>query len=186
MPDIHFLIVGDGKERANLEHLATQLKLANVTFTGARPKSQMPQVLAASDVCVATLKNIRMFSTTYPNKVFDYMASGRPIVLGIDGVIRHVVEAAQGGIFVPPGDHMALAAAVRQLYNDRAGARVMGQNARRYVEKHFNRSQQARQLVRLVERLADRENPDHDGSENDDTTEPVSFNIFQQRQRSTA
>ncbi len=55
-------------------------------------------MLAASDVCVATLKNIRMFSTTYPNKVFDYMAAGRPIALAIDGVIRQVVEAAGGGI----------------------------------------------------------------------------------------
>ena len=67
------------------------------------PKRRMPEVLAASDVCVAILKNIKMFTTTYPNKVFDYMAAGRPTVLAIDGVIRQVVEAAEGGIFVPPG-----------------------------------------------------------------------------------
>src|SRR5262249_55244077 len=98
-PDIHFLLAGGGKERANLEAQTSQRGLRNVTFTGPLPKSRMPEVLAAADVCVATLKNIPMFTTTYPNKVFDYMAAGRPTVLGIDGVIRSVVEAAGGGIF---------------------------------------------------------------------------------------
>ena len=61
-----------------------------------------------------------MFTTTYPNKVFDYMAAGRPTVLGIDGVIRKVMDAAQGGIFFPPGNGDALAAAIRTLHADRA------------------------------------------------------------------
>ncbi len=108
---IRFLLVGDGKERSHLERMAKELGLPNVIFAGARPKSQMPAFLAASDVCVAILQNIPMFRTTYPNKVFDYMAAGRPTILAIDGVIREVVEAALGGIFVPPGDDAALAAA---------------------------------------------------------------------------
>src|SRR5207253_6663029 len=54
---IHFLLVGDGKQRPKLESLARQLNVANVTFAGARPKSAMPAVLAASDACVATLKD---------------------------------------------------------------------------------------------------------------------------------
>src|SRR5262249_19159679 len=90
--DIHFLLAGDGKERVKLEARAAQLALKNVTFTGALPKSRMPEVLAAADVCVALLQNIPMFTTTYPNKVFDYMAAGRPTMLGIDGVIRKVMD----------------------------------------------------------------------------------------------
>src|SRR5262249_42849797 len=106
--DVHFLLVGDGKERKNLEDQARRLGLCNVTFAGTVPKDQMPDVLAAADACLATLMNIPMFSTTYPNKVFDYMAAGRPTLLAIDGVIRTVVEEAGGGLFVPPGDHVAL------------------------------------------------------------------------------
>lgn len=155
--DIHFLLVGDGKERANLEALASQLQLPNVTFAGSRPKLEMLEVLAASDVCVATLKDIPMFRTTYPNKVFDYMAAGRPTVLAIDGVIRKVVEAANGGIFVPPGDDAALAAAVQDLSRDRGRARSMGLAARAYVTEHFNRHQQAPQFLNLLKRvLADK------------------------------
>jgi len=151
--DIHFLIVGDGKERENLECLHAKLRLTNVTFAGSRPKSQMPRYLAASDACLATLRDIPMFRTTYPNKVFDYMAAARPIVLGIDGVIREVVEAADGGVCVPPGDADALAQAVRQLADTPDRGRDMGRRAREYVALHFNRDQQADEFCRLMSQV---------------------------------
>lgn len=151
--EVHFLLVGDGKERANLEAQAHQLGLTNVTFVGSRPKFEMAEVLAASDACLATLRDIPMFRTTYPNKVFDYMAAGRPTILAIDGVIRQVIEAAGGGIFVPPGDDAALATAVISLSQDRARSRAMGQAARAYAVEHFNRRQQAAQFAELIERL---------------------------------
>jgi glycosyltransferase involved in cell wall biosynthesis len=150
---IRFLLVGEGKERPNLEAKAKRFELANLKFVGTRTKTAMAAMLAASDACLATLKNIPMFRTTYPNKVFDYMAAARPTILAIDGVIRQVVEAADGGIFVPPGDDRALAAAVQRLCDDPAQGRAMGASARRYVVAHFNRHVQARDLVRLVERL---------------------------------
>lgn len=151
--NIHFLIVGDGKERAHLEAEARKQGLSNVTFTGPRAKSEMPNVLATSDVCVATLQNIPMFRMTYPNKVFDYMAAGRPTVLAIDGVIRQVVEAAVGGVFVSPGDEVALADAIYDLSRDHAKAKAMGRAAKEYVGKHFDREQQAAQFMALAERL---------------------------------
>jgi lipopolysaccharide/colanic/teichoic acid biosynthesis glycosyltransferase len=150
---IHFLLVGDGKERARLESRARELNVANVTFAGARPKSEMPELLAASDACVATLKNIAMFRTTYPNKVFDYMAAGRPTVLAIDGVIRQVVEAARAGVFVPPGDDRALAETVLSLSADRQLTADMGRRARAYVVEHFDRQQQANDFAALLKRL---------------------------------
>lgn len=156
--DIHFLLVGDGKERANLEAHARELQLPNVTFAGSRPKASMPDFLAASDACVATLQDIPMFRTTYPNKVFDYMAAGRPTILAIDGVIREVVEAAGGGIFVSPGNPSALADAIRKLSADRERAQAMGNAARRYVVEHFDRQQQATAFAELVRRLVDKKN----------------------------
>jgi glycosyltransferase involved in cell wall biosynthesis len=136
--------------------LAEQLRLPNVTFIDSRPKLEMLEILAASDACIATLKNIPMFRTTYPNKVFDYMAAGRPTLLAIDGVIRQVVEAANGGIFVPPGDDSALADAVRDLSADPQRAKQIGAAARAYVIKHFNRHQQAQQFLALLQRLIKR------------------------------
>ncbi len=157
--DIRFLIVGDGKERRDLEALAAGMGLSNVLFPGSVIKSQMPQVLAAADACVATLKDIPMFRTTYPNKVFDYMAAGRPTILAIDGVIREVVEAAKGGMFVPPGDDDALAQAAEALCDDRPRARAMGASARDYVAAHFCRDQQAEQFAALLLCLGDAKDP---------------------------
>jgi glycosyltransferase involved in cell wall biosynthesis len=153
---IHFLFVGDGKERANLEQEARRLALPNVTFAEPVPKDQMREVLAAADAGLAILMNIAMFRTTFPNKVFDYMAAGRPTVLAIDGVIRRVIEEAEGGLFVPPGDPGALAAAVERLAGDEALADRMGRSARRYVVAHFDRKALADAFHQLTRRLADR------------------------------
>jgi glycosyltransferase involved in cell wall biosynthesis len=152
--DIHILIVGDGKERKRLEAKVGERGLANITFAGSYPKSQMEEVLAASDACIAILRNIPMFTTTYPNKVFDYMAAGRPTVLAIDGVIRDVVESACGGVFVPPGNPRLLAAEIARMADDPKGARSMGLNARSYVVEHFNRDEHACELAALISRVA--------------------------------
>jgi len=147
-------LVGDGKERTNLERQAKELQLTNVTFAGARPKQEMKDFLAASDVGLATLQNIPMFSMTYPNKVFDYMAAARPTVLGIDGVIRKVVEAADGGQFVQPENDKELADTLQQLSQQPDRVKKMGATAREYVDLHFNRADQAQQFVELIEKVA--------------------------------
>ncbi len=153
-PDVHFLLVGDGKECDRLQERAVQMSLPNVTFTGPQPKAEMPRYLAMSDACLATLRDIPMFRTTYPNKVFDYMAAARPTILGIDGVIRDVVEAADGGIAIPPGDAAALSAAVGELSRDRQRCTQMGRSAREYVRQHFDRDQQAAEFRETIEQVA--------------------------------
>jgi glycosyltransferase involved in cell wall biosynthesis len=151
---LHWVFAGDGKERIRLQQEAVNRGLESCTlFTGARPKSDMKHFMGAADICVATLQNIKLFRTTYPNKVFDYMAAGRPTILGIDGVIREVIEAAQGGIFVSPGDPNALAVAVNRLVASPATRRSQGTAARQYVVRHFNRHAQAMDFVRLMERV---------------------------------
>lgn len=81
------------------------------------------------------------------------MAAGRPTILAIDGVIRKVIEAAEGGICVPPGDSDALASAARSLSFKRTEARAMGLRAREHVLKHFDRRTQAAAFVELVQNL---------------------------------
>ena len=100
---VHFLLVGDGMERVHLEDQVRAHALSNVTFFDSQPKESIPETLAISDVCVATLQDIPIFRTTYPNKVFDYMAAGKPTILAIDGVIRQVVEEAGRRHFRPAG-----------------------------------------------------------------------------------
>ncbi len=151
---VKVVLVGDGKEKPALMDRAQALGLSNVVFVPSVPKRDMPAVLAAADACIAILKSLEEYKTTYPNKVFDYMAAGRPVVLAIDGVIREVVEAAGGGIFVPPGDPGAMAQAIRNLEGDPGAAREMGLRGRKYVELHFNREVIAEKLVDVIRRTA--------------------------------
>lgn len=154
LPDIVFVFLGDGKEKARLVASAAAMDLPNVLFLPPVPKTEMAEALAAADACVAILKPVDMYRTVYPNKVFDYMAAGRPVILAIDGVIREVVEAAEAGIAVPPGDAGALAAAVLRLTGNQPAARAMGFRGRACVEAHFDRRVLAEQLVQLVEDMA--------------------------------
>lgn len=150
--DIVVAIVGGGKELPRLRRLIESMNLRNVRFISAQPKSLMPEVLAAADVCIATLKDIPMFRTTYPNKVFDYMAAGRPTLLAIDGAIRDVIETSAGGLFVPPGDDRALGDAILKLRTSSALRQTLGENARTYVTQHFDRDTQATQLADVLQR----------------------------------
>jgi glycosyltransferase involved in cell wall biosynthesis len=152
-PKIRLVLLGDGKEKPALLARARELGLNNLLFLPPIPKAEMPQALAAADACIAILKPIPLYATVYPNKVFDYMAAGRPVVLAIDGVIRQVVEQAQAGVFVPPGNAPALAMAITKLYVDPHARRQMGVNGRSYVEAHFDRAILADELAAVLESL---------------------------------
>jgi glycosyltransferase involved in cell wall biosynthesis len=156
-PEVQIVLLGDGKEKAHLVTRAQELGLKNVTFLPSLPKSQMPAALAGAHACLAILKPLDEYKTTYPNKVFDYMAAGRPVVLAIDGVIREVVEAADCGVFAQPGDPSALAEAIRSLAADRHKARQMGLRGRAYLETHFSRAVIGEQLLSLLEEMLDEE-----------------------------
>ena len=148
--------LGDGKEKPALQKQAADMGLSNVLFLPPVPKEEMAAALAGADACLAILKSIEEYKTTYPNKVFDYMAAGRPVVLAIDGVIRQVVEAAHCGVFAQPGDPLALAQAIQQLAIDPAASRQMGLAGRRYLEQHFSRSVVAEKLAGLLESMLSR------------------------------
>ena len=150
---IQIVLVGDGKEKPALQARAHEMGLTNVTFVDSVPKNEMPSALAAADACIAILKPLEEYKTTYPNKVFDYMAAGRPVALAIDGVIREVVEAAGCGIFAAPGSPSALSEAIRQLAADESRSRQMGLAGRKYLEENFSRASIGEKLIKLLEEL---------------------------------
>jgi len=152
-PEISFVLLGDGKDKPALQAQAVEMHLENVNFISPAPKAAMGAALAAANACIAILKPIPLYATVYPNKVFDYMAAGRPVLLVIDGVIRRVVEESQAGIFVPPGDPPALAEAICWLADHPQEAKEMGQRGRSLVEEKFDRAIWAERLAVLCESL---------------------------------
>ena len=155
-PEIAMVLLGAGKEKPALMELAAQMNLKNVHFLPPIPKTEMAQALAAADACLAILKPIPLYATVYPNKVFDYMAAGRPVLLAIDGVIRKVVEEAGAGIYVPSGDVPALAKAAERLADNRQEGSAMGLRGRQYIQAYFDREALAEKLAQLMESMGKR------------------------------
>ncbi len=150
---VFIAVIGDGRDRRRLEEKVVDLGLKNIKFCGPLPKFEIPKAIASADACFAGLRDIPMFKMTYPNKVFDYMAAARPTILAIDGVIREVVEAADGGVFVPPSDPAAIADVMHELSNKPEQASEMGYRAFCYVKEKFNRDNHAEAFTQVLEHL---------------------------------
>lgn len=139
IPDMIFMLVGDGMEKEYLQRYVAEKELQNVLFVPPQPKSIMPDFCRATDVCVAILKKIETFKTVYPNKVFDYMSSARPIVIGIDGVARDLVESSNSGFYVDPEVPEQIKQKLMLLYQDPVLADRLGNNGFDFVNKTFSR-----------------------------------------------
>jgi len=152
--DIRIVLLGDGKEKHNLMQEAKTRTLTNVQFLDPVSKNKIADYLNAADACLAILKPIALYKTTYPNKVFDYMAAGKPIVLAIDGVIREVVEDARCGYFCQPGDIREIAGCIQKMCDLNADTRrTMGQNGRQYLLTHFDRRATVDQFSDIMEKI---------------------------------
>lgn len=148
--DIVFVIIGEGIKKQEIINYVKEKNLSNVIFLEPYPKKDIPKVLSSADVCLATLKNTPLLNMVYPNKVFDYMASGKPTILAIDGVIKEVIDKANGGTYVSPGDSSGIVEAVLKYYKNRELCKIHGQNAKNYVKSFFEREKIAEDLERLL------------------------------------
>lgn len=139
--DIHWIILGDGRrfEWAKKEIERRGLG-GRFHLLGRFPAAMMPTFFAQADGMLLTLKREPIFALTVPSKLQSYMASGKPIIAGIDGEGAALVAEAGCGLTCPAGSPDRLAACVKELY-EMPGARreEMGVRGLRYARAHFDR-----------------------------------------------
>jgi glycosyltransferase involved in cell wall biosynthesis len=132
-PMARLLIVGDGPERERLEaDLAARGLQEAAQLTGAVAPEAVPGLLASMDVAVAPYPPLANFYFS-PLKVYEYMAAGLPVVASRIGQLTMLIESEANGLLCPPGDAVALAAALRRLQRDRALCSRLGRAARAKV-----------------------------------------------------
>jgi glycosyltransferase involved in cell wall biosynthesis len=153
-PEVLLLLVGEGADKSNLEALVAAMGLKNLFIVGQQPRNKVPALIRASSVCMVLLKNSEVFKTVIPSKMLEFMACGRPVILGVEGQARELVEKADCGVCIPPEDSALLAEAIDQLYRDRELRERLGRNGRNYVLTHFSREQTARDYIAVLERIA--------------------------------
>lgn len=138
--DIRLVLVGEGADKAALKEKARQEGLTNVVFVDKQPRDRIPRYLAASDVSLVLLRETPLFKTVLPSKIFEILAAGRPIILGVDGEARKlVVDDARAGVFVKPEDDAQLAQAIVRLKSEHGMCVEMGRCGRAFVEENFSR-----------------------------------------------
>lgn len=137
--DIAFVIVGKGYEKENLARMIQDRGLQNVTMIDAIPKRQVPTMLAALDACYIGLPSSPLFQLgVSPNKLFDYLASGRPTLYAVDSGDYHPVEEAGAGIEIEPENPLALADAIIKLKSLTPEQRAeMGRRGIETVKRHY-------------------------------------------------
>lgn len=138
-PQITFLLVGDGREKARLMEVVKQKKHSNVEFMDPVPKSELAVLLLRSDVLFVALKGIGLYEFGISlNKLFDYLAAAKPIITSMN-TANNPVEDAGAGICVPADRPDEIARAVLELYNMPAGEReIMGKRGFDFVEKTYS------------------------------------------------
>ena len=99
------------------------------------------------------------FKTVIPTKMLEFMACGRPVILGVDGQARQVLEQAQAGIFVQPEDPEELSQAILRLYKDDNLRESLGANGRTYILNHLSREQTAKDYLILLHQFTQAQNP---------------------------
>jgi colanic acid biosynthesis glycosyl transferase WcaI len=141
LPDVQFVVVGDGMALADLQALAARRQAHNVRFLGRYPNEAMSGLYALADVLLIHLKDDPLFRITIPHKTFAYMASGKPILAATAGDTADLITGAGAGIACPPEDPQALAEAVRSFYAlSEAERRRMAARGLETVRTQYNRS----------------------------------------------
>jgi glycosyltransferase involved in cell wall biosynthesis len=153
---VRFLLVGEGAEKAKLKARAAAEGITNVTFWDQQPRDRVSQIVAASDVCLVLLRDLPLFRTVIPSKIFEFMGAARPIVTTVDGESRSIIERAGAGVFSPPENAEALVGAVLKLAACRERLHTVGQAGRSFVERHYARPVLAGRYLEVLEQVAAR------------------------------
>ena len=147
---VHFAFVGEGSDKPRLQRRVKALGLDNVSLRPGVPHEEVPALLAAADICLVPLRDVPLFSTFIPSKMFEYLAAGKAIVGALDGEAAQILTEA-GAVVVPPEDSVALADAIRALADDPERRQLMGKQGRAYVEQRFNRAALAREYRKILD-----------------------------------
>lgn len=153
-PDIQFVFIGDGQKRVALKNMVRDYGLKNVSFVGLQQLEAIPYFLKASDVLIETLKEVGVARMAFPSKLYEYMASGRPVIFGSrEGEAINELERAGGALTYPSDSPDKLAELILKLYSGEIDGQKLGTQYRNHVADHHRREVWAQRYLELLESL---------------------------------
>lgn len=155
--EIVFLLIGEGAEKDKLVKQAERLKLNNVIFLPKIPREDLSNYYSITDVLLVPLRNLKVFRTVIPSKIFEIMAVQKPIIISVDGEAREIINKANSGIYSEPENFNMLADKILVLKNNPELRRKLAENGRKFVEEKFNRKELANRYIQILRNLINNE-----------------------------
>ncbi|MFW6147951.1 MAG: glycosyltransferase family 4 protein [Thermodesulfobacteriota bacterium] len=153
-PSIHFLFVGDGSEKSQVASLARSMGLSNVTFLDPIPKEEVPHVFSVCNATLVPLKRRETFKTVLPSKIFEASAMQKPILLGVDGQARFLVERYGAGLFFEPENEEHFLQVLKKLRNDQKCYQSLVEGCNR-LAGDFSRSKLAMDMLEFIKQISE-------------------------------
>lgn len=152
--NIKFVLLGNGPEKEKLIKLRDELKLTNLRFFDAVPKSEMQRIIMSTNATIVPLKRLDLFKGAIPSKIFENLALKKPIILGVEGEAEELfIKQGKCGVSFIPEDSEDLAKQILKLYNDRNLVVELGENGLKYVSENFNRDKIAEEFYNQISNL---------------------------------
>jgi glycosyltransferase involved in cell wall biosynthesis len=136
------MLLGGGGKKHELENLARKYKLRNVIFSGPTDKDEVARIVAACQACMTIFRATKE-NTWSPNKMFDALAAGKPVLINVPGWLGETIENNHCGRCLDPNHPRELADALEELAANPELCRRMGENARTLAEREFAREKLA-------------------------------------------
>jgi glycosyltransferase involved in cell wall biosynthesis len=152
-PNFLFLLIGEGAEKERIKAAAHARQLPNIRVLDQQPREKIPAFILASDVCLVLLKKTDIFKTVIPTKMLEFMSCARPVILGVDGQARQILEDAGAGLAIEPENSEALVLALNCLAENPDAARKLGQKGRQYILDKFSRARTAEKYIEVLEEV---------------------------------
>jgi glycosyltransferase involved in cell wall biosynthesis len=153
-PDIHFVFLGDGQKKDALENMVRDYGLKNVSLIGMQPLDNIPYFLKAADVLLECLKEVSVAKMAFPSKMFEYMASGRPVVFGSRrGEAIDELHLAGGALTYPSDSPEELCDLILKLRNGTLDREKLGEGYRDHIIAHHRREAWAGQYLEFLKSI---------------------------------
>lgn len=152
--NIKFVLLGNGPEKERLLKLKAELRLNNLQFYDAVPKSQMQKIIIDTNASIIPLKRLDLFKGAIPSKIFENLALKKPIILGVEGEAEELfIQQGKCGVSFTPEDSKDLAKQILHLYNNPNLVKELGENGLAYVSENFNRDKIAEDFFKQISSL---------------------------------
>jgi glycosyltransferase involved in cell wall biosynthesis len=151
--DIRFVLIGDGADRNQLEAEIEARGLSDVKMIGLQPRSAMPDWIASIDLLLVTLRDLPVFETVIPSKIFEFLAEERPVILAARGEIRGMLAESGGALMIDPENPDQMRAAIEEVIEEPEAAAARARAGRKWVEASFIRDDLASKMEGFLERV---------------------------------